>query len=55
MDDRFPPGRYRVRIVARSVKGAATSSQGKYSPENSRIEVEVKDGEDVVIDLATYQ
>ena len=49
----IPPGKYRVAITLGPV-GGRDELKGKYSRENSKIEVEVKEGEDVVIDLANY-
>jgi hypothetical protein len=48
----IPPGRYRV-AVALGPEGR-DELQGKFGPENTPIEVEVKEGQDVVIDLANY-
>lgn len=47
------PGRYRVAVRV-GPEGGSDELQGKYGPENSPIEVEVKPGEDLVIDLANY-
>ena len=35
--------------------GSADAFKGKYSREKSKIEVEVKEGEDLVIDLANFK
>ncbi|HSQ56658.1 MAG TPA: hypothetical protein VLM40_13025 [Gemmata sp.] len=50
----IPPGKYRVAVVLAPV-GSADALKGKYSRDNSKIEVEVKEGEDLVIDLASYK
>jgi hypothetical protein len=49
----IPPGRYRVAITLGPF-GSADELKGKYSRDNSKIDIEVKPGEDVVIDLANY-
>lgn len=49
----IPPGRYRVAVFL-GPEGGPDAFQGKYDWENSRIEVEVKRGKDLVIDLANY-
>jgi hypothetical protein len=49
----IPPGRYRVAVHV-GPEGGKDQLEGKYGPENSPIEVEVKEGEDLVIDLANY-
>jgi hypothetical protein len=49
----IPPGRYRV-AVGLGREGGTDELQGKYGPENSPIEVEVRPGEGLVIDLADY-
>jgi hypothetical protein len=49
----IPPGRYRVAVVV-GPEGGRDQLGGKYGPDNSPIEVEVKEGEDLVIDLAKY-
>ena len=36
-------------------EGGTDHFKGKYSREQSKIEVEVKDGEDLVIDVANYK
>jgi hypothetical protein len=48
------PGKYRVAISLAPV-GGQDQFKGKYNREKSKIEVEVKEGEDLVIDLANYQ
>ena len=50
----IPPGKYRVVIVMAPV-GGADYFKGKYSREKSKIEVEVKANEDLVIDVAKYE
>ena len=50
----IPPGRYRV-AVSLGREGGTDELQGKYGPQNSPIEVEVRPGEDLVIDLNNYQ
>jgi hypothetical protein len=47
----IPPGKYRVAVYL-GPAGSADELKGKYSRENSKIEVEVKKGEDLIIDLA---
>jgi hypothetical protein len=49
----IPPGRYRVMIIL-AVVGGNDELKGKYGRENSKVEIEVKEGEDVVIDLANF-
>jgi len=49
----IPPGRYRVMIIL-AVVGGNDELKGKYGRENSKVEIEVKQGEDVVIDLANF-
>jgi hypothetical protein len=49
----IPPGRYRV-AVALAPFGGKDELKNKYSRENSKIEIEIKAGEDVVIDLANF-
>jgi len=49
----IPPGRYRIMIIL-APYGSDDEFKGKYGRQNSKIEVEVKEGEDVVIDLANY-
>jgi hypothetical protein len=46
----IPPGRYRVAVLLAPI-GSADAFKGKYDRDNSKIEVELKDGEDLVIDL----
>lgn len=48
------PGKYRVAVSV-GPEGGKDALKGKFSKENSKIEVEVKEGEDLVIDLAKYQ
>src|SRR5262245_39000783 len=48
------PGRYRV-VVSVGREGGKDELAGKYSLGNSKIEVEVKEDEDLVIELANYQ
>jgi hypothetical protein len=50
----IPPGKYRVAVTVAPF-GSPDQLKGKYSREKSKIEIEVKPGEDVVIDLANYQ
>jgi hypothetical protein len=47
------PGRYRVAITLGPF-GSKDEFKGKYSREKSKIDIEVKEGEDVVIDLANF-
>jgi hypothetical protein len=47
------PGKYRVAIHLGPV-GSADQLKGKYSRSQSKITIEVKEGEDVIIDLADY-
>ena len=49
----IPPGKYRV-VVIMAPFGGTDALKGKYNRQNSKIEVEVKPKEDVVIDLANY-
>jgi hypothetical protein len=49
----IPPGKYRVAVSV-GPEGGRDELEGKYGPENSPIEVEVKAGEDLVIDLNNY-
>lgn len=52
----IPPGKYRVAITLAPFGSESQDRlKGKYSRERSKIEVEVKPGEDVVIDLAQYK
>ena len=48
------PGKYRVAVTM-APYGSPDLLKGKYSRENSKIEVEVKEGEDLVIDLAKHK
>ncbi|MGL4551326.1 MAG: hypothetical protein ACRC33_09065 [Gemmataceae bacterium] len=48
------PGKYRVAITLAPV-GSADLLKGKYSRENSKVEVDVEEGKDLVIDLATFK
>jgi hypothetical protein len=48
------PGKYRVAITLAPF-GSADQLKGKYSREKSKIEVEVKEGEDLVIDIAQFK
>ena len=50
----IPPGKYRVAVVL-APYGGRDFFKGKYSREKSKIEVEVKEGEDLVIDVANYK
>lgn len=50
----IPPGKYRVSISL-GPDGGQDLLKGKYSREKSKIEVDVKEGEDLVIDLAHYK
>jgi hypothetical protein len=50
----IPPGKYRV-VVVLAPYGSNDELKGKYGRDNSPIEVEVKKGEDLVIDLAQYK
>jgi hypothetical protein len=50
----IPPGKYRVAITLAPF-GGTDALKGKFSRERSKIEIEVKPGEDVVIDLAQYK
>jgi hypothetical protein len=49
----IPPGKYRV-VVILAPFGGQDELKGKYGRDNSKIEVEVKPGEDLIIDLANY-
>ncbi len=49
----IPPGKYRVVIVM-APEGGQDFFKGKYSREKSKIEVEVKANEDLVIDVAHF-
>lgn len=50
----IPPGKYRVAITLAPF-GSEDLLKGKYSRDKSKIEIEVKPGEDVVIDIAQYK
>lgn len=50
----IPPGNYRVAVTL-GAEGGSDQLKGKFSSEKSPIEVEVKEGEDLVIDLAKYK
>ncbi len=54
----IPPGKYRVaiRMGAFSLgdEDGGDLLKGRFSRERSKIEIEVKEGEDVVIDIAQY-
>ena len=50
----IPPGKYRVAVTIAPV-GSADALKGKFNREKSKIEVEVKEDEDLVIDLANYK
>ena len=50
----IPPGKYRVEIFL-APEGGTDQFKGKYSRENSPIEVEIKEGEDLVIELSDYK
>jgi hypothetical protein len=50
----IPPGKYRVAVTI-APHGSADALKGKYSREKSKIEVEVEEGKDLVIDLARYK
>lgn len=50
----IPPGKYRVAIVM-GPEGGEDLFKGKYSREKSKIEVEVKEGEDLIIDVAKFK
>ncbi len=49
----IPPGKYRVEIIMAPV-GGNDHFKGKYKRDKSKIEVEVKEGEDLVIDVAKF-
>jgi hypothetical protein len=49
----IPPGKYRVAVTLAPF-GGSDFFKGKYSREKSKIEVEVKEREDLVIDVANY-
>jgi hypothetical protein len=46
----IPAGRYRVAVIL-APYGSADQFKGKYDRNNSKVEVEVKGGEDLVIDI----
>lgn len=46
----IPEGKYRVAVILAPV-GSADAFKGKYDKKNSKIEVEVKSNQDVVIDV----
>jgi hypothetical protein len=50
----IPTGKYRVAIVMAPF-GGTDALKGKYSREKSKIEVEVKEGEDLIIDVANFK
>jgi hypothetical protein len=50
----IPPGKYRVAVML-GPEGGSDALKGKYTREKSKIEVEVKPGEDLVIDLANFK
>lgn len=50
----IPPGKYRVTVTV-GPEGGADRLKGKYSRDKSKIEVEVKEGQDLVIDVANYK
>jgi hypothetical protein len=50
----IPPGKYRVAIQMAPV-GSPDLLKGKYSREKSKIEVDIKEGEDLIIDIAKYK
>jgi hypothetical protein len=50
----IPPGKYRVVIVM-APEGGTDYFKGKYSREKSKIEVEVKANENLVIDVAQFE
>ena len=50
----IPPGKYRVAVTL-APEGGTDALKGKYSREKSKIEVEVREGEDLVIDVANYK
>ncbi len=49
----IPPGKYRVEIIMGPM-GGNDHFKGKYKRDKSKIEVEVKEGEDLVIDVAKF-
>ncbi len=50
----IPPGKYRV-VILMAPEGGQDHFKGKYSREKSKIEVEVKANEDLVIDVAQFE
>lgn len=50
----IPPGKYRVALFM-GPEGGSDYFKGKYSGDKSKIEVEVKEGEDLVIDVANFK
>jgi hypothetical protein len=49
----IPPGRYRVAIFL-GPEGGKDALEGKFGRDNSPIEVEIREGEDLTIELANY-
>ena len=49
----IPPGKYRV-VILMAPEGGQDHFKGKYSRDKSKIEVEVKANEDLVIDVANF-
>lgn len=49
------PGSYRVSVVASAEMGAPDYFGGKHSPERTQIRKDVKEGEEIVIDLSKPQ
>ncbi len=50
----IPPGEYRVAVTL-APHGSPDLLKGQFSREKSKIQIEVKPGEDVVIDVAKYK
>lgn len=50
----IPPGKYRVAVTL-APQGSTDALKGKFSRDKSKIEVEVKPGEDLIIDIANYK
>ncbi len=50
----IPPGEYRVAVVL-APHGSQDQLKGRFSREKSKIQIEVKPNEDVVIDIAKYK
>lgn len=50
----IPPGKYRVAIFL-GPEGGSDYFKGKYSRDKSKIEVDIKPGEDLVIDVAQFK